>query len=182
MAAFIANQGSGRPPNTAYADVVIKNDGTIHLFIGVVDIGAGQQTIFSMIAAEELGVNFEDIIPMAGTRRIPDTVRPPIPQGSRRRWGLPCCRQPQKRERSFSRWPLPCWKWRRRSSNPNTVISIRKSDPAPILSPYKEVCSNIDPQRPIRGRGSRATNPDDPMFATFGAQAAEVEVDLRQER
>ena len=40
------------------------------------------------------------------------------------------------------------------------------------------MCYKIDPQLPIKGSGSRTTNPDDPMFATFGAQAAEVEVDL----
>jgi len=53
----------------------------------------------------------------------------------------------------------------------------RKSDPRHSVS-YKTVCRRIDPDRPIRGCGSRATNPDEPMFATFGAQAAEVDVDV----
>jgi xanthine dehydrogenase molybdenum-binding subunit len=39
------------------------------------------------------------------------------------------------------------------------------------------VCAKIDPKHPIRGSGSREINPEDPIFSSFGAQAAEVEVD-----
>ena len=43
---------------------------------------------------------------------------------------------------------------------------------------FRDVCTKIDPDNPIRGSGSRAPNPDAPMFSTFGAQAVEVEVDI----
>jgi CO/xanthine dehydrogenase Mo-binding subunit len=52
-----------------------------------------------------------------------------------------------------------------------------KADPRRAIS-FKEVCGKLDPQRPICGSGSRSINPDEPIVATFGAQAAEVEVDL----
>ena len=52
-----------------------------------------------------------------------------------------------------------------------------KSNPSRSLS-FRAACSKIDPDEPIRGSGSRAPNPDDPMFSTFGAHAAEVEVDI----
>ncbi len=61
MASFIAHQAGGKLPNKAFADVDIHRDGTIQLRIGIVDIGAGQKTIFAMIAAEQLGVRVEDI-------------------------------------------------------------------------------------------------------------------------
>src|SRR3989339_566792 len=48
MASFLVFQGVGLMPYKAYADVAIHKDGTADLSIGVVDIGAGQQTIFAM--------------------------------------------------------------------------------------------------------------------------------------
>ena len=50
----------------AEAKVAIKNDGTIDLFVGVVDIGGGQKTILGMIAAEELGVRADDVTVIIG--------------------------------------------------------------------------------------------------------------------
>jgi CO/xanthine dehydrogenase Mo-binding subunit len=51
-----------------------------------------------------------------------------------------------------------------------------KSDPIHSI-PFKTVCSKITPGVPIIGKGSRAPNPKEPMMATFGAQAVELEVD-----
>ncbi len=51
------------------------------------------------------------------------------------------------------------------------------SDPSKLM-PFREVCHKIDPDTPIRGSGSRAPNPNAPMFSTFGAQAVELEVDI----
>ncbi len=177
MAAFIANQGSGRTPNTAHADVIIKNDGTIHLLIGVVDIGAGQQTVFSMIAAEELGVNFEDVIPMVGDTK--DTKYAPSSHSSRvtaEMGPAVLMAAAEARDRLFA------LAGKMLGVKPNLLESrygeiYLKSDNSKSI-PFKDVCRKIDPNRPIKGSGSRATNPDDPMFATFGAHAAEVEVDM----
>ena len=53
-----------------------------------------------------------------------------------------------------------------------------KSDPSKSIS-FRTVCGKIPPNRPIKGSGSRAPTPsDNPRFATFGAQAVEVEVDV----
>jgi xanthine dehydrogenase YagR molybdenum-binding subunit len=177
MAAFIANQGSGRPPNTAHADVVIKNDGTIHLFIGVVDIGAGQKTVFSMIAAEELGVNLEDITPQAGDTK--DTRYGPSAHSSRvtAEMGPAVLQAAAEARRQLFAIAAAMLEVKVEELESQYGKIYRKSDPRHSVS-YKTVCRRIDPDRPIRGSGSRATNPDDPMFATFGAQAAEVEVDV----
>ena len=51
------------------------------------------------------------------------------------------------------------------------------SDPSKLM-PFREACHKIDPDNPIRGSGSRASNPNAPMFSTFGAQAVELEVDI----
>lgn len=51
---------------TANAVVVINEDGTVQLRVGAADLGTGAKTVCAQIAAEELGVRFEDIRVMAG--------------------------------------------------------------------------------------------------------------------
>ena len=51
---------------TANAVVVINEDGTVQLRIGAADLGTGAKTVCAQVAAEELGVRFEDIRVMAG--------------------------------------------------------------------------------------------------------------------
>ena len=81
MASYLVLQGVGLYPYVAEAKVAIKNDGTINLFVGVVDIGGGQQTILGMIAAEELGVRSDDVTVMIGDTQ--DTLYGPSCHASR---------------------------------------------------------------------------------------------------
>ena len=81
MASYLVLQGVGLYPYVAEAKVAIRNDGTINLFVGVVDIGGGQQTILGMIAAEELGVTSDDVTVMIGDTQ--DTLYGPSCHASR---------------------------------------------------------------------------------------------------
>lgn len=177
MAAFIANQGTGRPPNVAHADITIKNDGTILLFIGVVDIGGGQQTIFSMIAAEELGVRAEDISVILGDTK--DTRYGPSCHQSRctAEMGPPVLQAAAEARHQLFEIAAEILDVEAEGlqSKNNEIYVI--ADPSKSI-PFKMACSKIPPDWPIKGSGSRANNPNDPMFASFGAQAAEVEVDV----
>lgn len=177
MATFLAFQGVGFPPYAANADIAIKNDGTINLFIGVVDIGGGQQTIFSMIAAEELGVKADDITVTWGDTK--DTRYAPSSHGSRCTAEMgPAVLQAAAvaRQKLFEiAAPILGAKVEELQSK-NGEIYV-KSDPSRYVY-FKTVCSKMDPDKPIRGSGSRAPNPNTPMFATFGAQAVELEVDV----
>jgi len=177
LAAFIANQGSGRPPNSAHADIVIKKDGTICLFIGVVEIGAGQQTILAMIAAEELGVTIDDITVMVGDTK--DTRYAPSCHASRitAEMGPPVLQAAAEARRELFEIAseiLGVEAKELQSKNGEIYVTL---DPSRSIS-FRTACSKIDARWPIRGSGTRAPNPSDPMFATFGAQAAEVEVDV----
>jgi xanthine dehydrogenase molybdenum-binding subunit len=177
MAAFIAHQGGGKSPNQAYADIEIERDGTIRLHIGVVDIGGGQRTIFAMIAAEELGVGAEDIEvvygdtrntrygPACHTSRVTAEMGPPVLQAAAEARGklfeiaAPLLdATPAELESALGR------------------IYIKADTGRSI--PFRDACSRIDAAAPIRGSGSRKANPDSPLFSSFGAQAAEVEVDV----
>ncbi len=44
------------------AQIILKQDGTFELLMGTVDIGQGCKTIFTQMAAEELGVSIETIV------------------------------------------------------------------------------------------------------------------------
>ena len=176
MASYLVFQGVGLQPFTAYADVEIKSDGTVTLYVGVVDIGGGQQTIFSMIAAEELGVNLEDITIVYGDTK--DTRYGPSCHGSRATPELgPAVLQAAAETRKnlfkIAAPVLGAKPEELRSKNGQIYV---KSNPWRSV-PLKTVCQRIDPEEPVRGSGARAPNPNSPMFSTFGAQAAEVEVD-----
>jgi CO/xanthine dehydrogenase Mo-binding subunit len=177
MAAFIAHQGGGSAPFSAHADVRITHEGKAYLSIGVVDIGGGQQTIFSMIAAEELGVNIDDIIVMSGdtkgtryapschSSRVTAEMGPPVLQAAA-----------EAREKLFA-LAAPMLEVEAKDLQSGNGKIYFRSDPQRAIS-FQTVCRQIDPKEQIQGSGSREVNPNDPMFATFGAQAAEVEVDV----
>ena len=177
MASYLTFQGIGLLPYTAYADVEIKHDGTITLFIGVVDIGGGQQTIFPMIAAEELGVNPDGITVVFGDTK--DTRYAPSCHVSRVTSELgPAVLQAvaEARKHLFEiAAPILGAKAEELQSKYGQVYV--KSNPRRFV-PLKTVCNKIDPEEPIRGGGARAPNPETPTFSIFGAQAVEVEVDV----
>lgn len=178
MAAFLVRQGVGLPPYTAEAEVVIKNDGTISLHVGIVDIGAGQLTIFPMIAAEELGVNAHDVTVIGGDTQ--DTRYGPSCHASRITPEMgPAVLQAaaEARGQLFElASPILGVEPERLQSKYGDIYV--KSDPSKSVS-FKTVCAEIDPTAPITGFGSRAPTPADfPRFATFGAQAVELEVDV----
>ena len=60
-------------PNPAGAFVDIMDDGTVRVLTGCADIGQGSSTVLAQIAAEEIGVPYEDVIVLAGdTGQSPD--------------------------------------------------------------------------------------------------------------
>jgi xanthine dehydrogenase molybdenum-binding subunit len=177
MAAFIAQQAGGITPNAAYADVSITHDGKINLHIGVVDIGGGQKTIFSMIAAEELGVHADDITVISGDTQ--DTRYAPSCHVSRgtAEMGPPVLQAAAEARQKLFEVAAPILGVKAEElQSENGAITVR-SNPWRSIS-FKTVFDKIDPEEPVRGSGSRETNPNDPMFVSFGAQAAEVEVDI----
>lgn len=178
--------GVGLPPYEANADVIIRRDGTCELHAGVTDIGTGSATALSMIAAEELGVEMDDVqiaygdtdsarfaSPSMGSRVIPEMGPAVLQAAAEARNRLfavvaPTLQVPVGELRSAGGYIYP-------ASNPSRRVA------------FKDACRELDQGSPVAGHGSRAPNPGsfprkpntDPMsFATFGAAAAEVEVDV----
>jgi len=175
MADFIY-YGVGLYPYHAEAEVFIKSDGSIILHAGIVDIGTGSATILPMIAAEELGVNLEDVniiygdtestryAPASNAARVTAEMGPAVLQAAA-----------EAREKLFARAAQLLHAKVEDLQSKNGVI-YAKTEPSRTIS-FKDTCKTLGPDEIIVGRGSRAPNPDKPKFATFGSQAAEVEVD-----
>lgn len=70
---YAIGYGFNRPDHAA-ATIEIADDGSITLLSGCCDIGQGSDTVLSQIAAEELGVDYEDVhIISADTAVTPDS-------------------------------------------------------------------------------------------------------------
>jgi len=177
MASFVANQGVGMNPFAANADIEIDHDGSIRLYVGVVDIGAGQLTILPMIAAEELGVEVDDIEVLGGDTK--DTRYAPSGHASRitPEMGPAVLQAAAEARNQLFRLAAPLLEAKVEDLQSLTGQIFVKSEPDRSMS-FKDACHRIEPRKPVIGRGSRRSNPDYPMFATFGAQAVELEVDI----
>ena len=174
IAAYCLERG-GYAPFSAKADVVARPDGSVEVAAGIVEIGAGQITVLPMIAAEELGLPAERIgihhgdtdgthyAPSSHASRITSEVGPAVLQAA-----------------SMVRQRLAELVAARLEVSPLDLVAIDerihvRGLPEVGMS-FTQACA-LMPGPEIRATGSRAPNPDDVIFRTFGAHAAEVEVD-----
>jgi len=165
--------GGGGPP--AYAMVRINGDGTCDVLTGTQDLGTGSRTVFAQIAAESLGARLEDARVVLG-----DTERTPYTGNS---WGSmtvasvgPAVRmaaedaRAQLLEAAAGMFDV----------EPNALEArdgtVRATADGRCLT-FAEIGKQLGDVM-ILGRGTRGPNPEDTSLSTFGAQFAEVEVDL----
>ena len=74
----LSMQGSGLPGiDLASATIKLNDDGFFNLMVGATDLGTGSDTILSQIAAEELGVALEQVVPYSS-----DTDLTPFDSGA----------------------------------------------------------------------------------------------------
>ena len=57
-------------PNPSAAFVKVNNDGTAVVYIGSADLGQGSSTVMAQIAAEELGIHYEDVAIVNGDSKL----------------------------------------------------------------------------------------------------------------
>ncbi len=176
MASYLYG-GTGDEPFEANADILIKRDGTVSLLVGVVDTGGGQATILSMIAAEELGVNLDRIKMKYGDTE--QTKYSPGTHASRITAELgPAVLQAAAEARrgifNVAAKILDADVAELRSKNDKIYV---KDNPSKQVN-FGEICKALGPENEVKGFGKRARNPSDVIMKTFGAQAAEVMVDV----
>jgi CO/xanthine dehydrogenase Mo-binding subunit len=174
----------GGPP--AYASVRMNPDGTIDVLTGSQDLGTGARTVFAQIAAEALGASIKDVRTVLG-----DTERLPYTGNS---WGTqstasvgPAIRMAAEDARrklfdaASTMLDAPADALESRGS----VVRVRDDRPDRRAESRELTFSEIGDKLGdvmIIGQGSRGPNPDRTAMFAFGAQFAEVEVDIETGR
>jgi xanthine dehydrogenase YagR molybdenum-binding subunit len=172
MAAQIWGAGGGPP---AYAIVKVNGDGSADVLTGTQDLGTGSRTILAQIAAESLGAKLADVRIVLG-----DTERTPYTGPS---WGSmttpsvgPAVRaaaedaRRQLLEAASEILDVP-------ASNLSARESVITSDGREASITFRSLCDKLG-EVMILGRGARGPNQTGVGLASFGAQFAEVEVDI----
>ena len=172
MASLIWGAGGGPP---AYATVRINRDASIEVLTGAQDLGTGSRTALAQIAAETLGARIDDVRTVLG-----DTERLPYAPNS---WGSmttasvgPAVRVAalEARHRLLEAAAGMLDADIERLDATESVVSVRNTDRSLHFNEITERLGDVM----IIGQGSRGPNPDKTAIAAFGAQFAEVEVDV----
>lgn len=173
MASLVWGAGGGPP---AYATVRINPDATVEVLTGAQDLGTGSRTVLAQIAAEALGARIDDVRTVLG-----DTERLPYAANS---WGSittasvgPAVRVAAEEARSHlleaaaEMLDVDPEMLEARAS----VIRVRGDEERSLK--FAEVTEQLGDIM-IIGQGSRGPNPERTAISAFGAQFAEVEVDM----
>ena len=172
MASLTWGAGGGPP---AYATVRINRDGTIEVLTGAQDLGTGARTVMAQIAAEVLGAKIADVRTI-----LCETERLPFASNS---WGSittasvgPAVRvaAEEARDSLFEAAAGMLDTTPSDLESRESEIHARSSDRCML---FREVCDKLGDVM-ISGHGSRGPNPDKTAIAAFGAQFAEVDVDV----
>jgi len=176
MASLTWGAGGGPP---AYATVRINGDGSIEVLTGAQDLGTGARTVLAQVAAEVLGAKLEDVRTVLG-----DTERLPFASNS---WGSittasvgPAVRvaAEEARDSLFEAAAGMLDTDPDDLESRDSEIHAKSSDRCLL---FREVCEKLGDVM-IIGQGSRGPNPEKTALSAFGAQFAEVEVDIETGR
>jgi xanthine dehydrogenase YagR molybdenum-binding subunit len=176
MSSLVWGAGGGPP---AYATVRLNQDGSVEVLTGAQDLGTGARTVMAQIAAEVLGARIDAVRTVLG-----DTERLPFASNS---WGSittasvgPAVRvaAEEARDALFEAAAGMLGAKLEDLEARDGEIRARGSD---RCLRFAEVCERLGDVM-IIGQGSRGPNPDRTAIAAFGAQFAEVEVDLETGR
>ncbi|HEY4216764.1 MAG TPA: xanthine dehydrogenase family protein molybdopterin-binding subunit [Gemmatimonadaceae bacterium] len=176
MASIIWGAGGGPP---AYATVRINQDGSVEVLTGAQDLGTGARTVFAQIAAEVIGAKVSDVRTVLG-----DTERLPFASNS---WGSittasvgPAVRvaAEEARDSLFDAAAGMLGAEPHDLESRDGEIHVKSSDRCMTI---RAVCEKLGDVM-IIGQGSRGPNPENTAISAFGAQFAEVEVDIETGR
>ena len=172
VAAQVWPTGGGPP---AYALLRINSDATIDVLAGTQDLGTGARTVLSQIAAESIGAKLSDVRAIIG-----DTESLPYTGNS---WGSmttasvgPAVRMAAEdaRHQLFEAAAAMLDAKPADLESRDSRIVVRDTDRSMTFAEITKKLGNVM----IIGKGSRGPNPADTAIMTFGAQFAEVEVDV----
>ena len=165
--------GFGSPP--AYARVVVQTDGSVELLTGTQDIGTGTRTILAQVAAESLGVPFDAV----GVR-LGDTgngLYAPTSSGSFTTPTMGPVVRSAALDAKAKLLDAAATLLQAESRELDLVDGhVVRGDGTEALS-LADLAGEVAPHT-VFGDGVRLANPSGTTVRPFGAQSAEVEVDL----
>jgi CO/xanthine dehydrogenase Mo-binding subunit len=176
MASQIWGGGGGPPAN---AMVKLLSDGTADILAGVQDLGTGTRTVIAQVVAEELGLPIDNVRVVIG-----DTEPTPFGPGSGGSVTLASI-TPAVREAAHDAK-------RQLADLAAYMLALSDASPEAFDIAHGEIVYREEPDKRIPfhevaakmgnymivGRGARGPNPDGKALNTFGAQFAEVDVNV----
>ncbi len=167
--------GGGNPPG--YAWVKINGDGTADVITGAQDIGTGARTGLLLVAAEELGLSVDDV-----SVRLGDTAVGPYAPTSAGSATTPTVGPAVRAAAADAKRQLLEAAAKLLEEDDPTQLYIRQgmiyaNGGSDNQVSVKEVAGRLAPHM-ILGHGMRGANDKSVSIRTFGAQCAEVEVDI----
>jgi xanthine dehydrogenase molybdenum-binding subunit len=186
LSAHSCSHGAGGPPSTAM--VVVHTNGTLTVQSAAAEIGCGQRTLMAMIAAETLGIPYEQtsIAMEVDTDVTPDTG---ITAGSRMTnsggWGVFEAAMDAKRQllegaakklTADAKGLPPDTKLSAADVDIQNGVVSAKAYPEAKMT-VAEAVATVLPGTPVIGRGAHFHEPTWERLA-WAAHAAEVEVDI----
>ena len=166
--------GSGHPPG--YAWIELNEDGTADVVTGTQDIGTGTRTGLAQVAAESLGLPLDDISFHLGDTGVGPYA--PVSSGSATQATIGPAIQAAAGEvvrqlLKVASVALGVTSDRLSVRDGNILVDGDTAQSTPI----KDIMQQIAPNT-LHGQGARVPNLEDKVIRTFGAQFAEVEVDV----
>jgi CO/xanthine dehydrogenase Mo-binding subunit len=166
--------GKGKPPG--YAWVKLNGDGTAEVVTGAQDIGTGTRTGLTQVAAEELGLPFDQVaLQLGDTATGPYS---PASSGSATQATIGPAIRAAAAEAKRQLLDVAATMLEVRADDLRVRDGVVTVEGAPAKSvTVKEVMQKLSPHM-IVGHGARGENPEDKAIHTPGAQCVEVEVDV----
>ncbi|MCS7198582.1 MAG: xanthine dehydrogenase family protein molybdopterin-binding subunit [Candidatus Bipolaricaulota bacterium] len=165
--------GNGMPP--AYALVKLNPDGTATVITGTQDIGTGTKTVLAQIAAEELGFPIEKIAIEIGDTQL--GLYAPLSAGSMTVASVGPAVRVAAHEARQQLLDVAAQVLEVPRDSLTIADGLFRSPALQKPVAVHEVLKNLE-NFMIIGRGAREPNPEDVAVNTFGAQFAEVTVDV----
>ena len=165
--------GSGSPP--AYARVVVQSDGSVELLTGTQDIGTGTRTILAQVVAESLGVAYDRV-----AVRLGDTASGLYAPTSSGSFTTPTMGPVVRAAALDAKAKLLEAAATLLQADADSLDLVDgklvRADGTEAMG-LEDLAGEIGPHT-VFGDGTRLANPSGTSVRPFGAQSAEVEVDL----
>ncbi|MDQ3656312.1 MAG: xanthine dehydrogenase family protein molybdopterin-binding subunit [Chloroflexota bacterium] len=166
--------GSGHPPG--YAWIELNSDGTADVVTGTQDIGTGTRTGLAQVAAEELGLPLDRIAFHLGDTGAGPYA--PVSSGSATQATIgPAIRMAAAEVKAklleIASTLLEVPAARLSVRNGHVLVDGDERSGMPVAKVMEQVAPHT-----LQGQGARGANPSDKAVRPFGAQFAEVEVDI----